>query len=139
MRTALALCFVSLLLPQRQCNVASPDKLKEATESHLRGYFPNVKAILLPAKQSVVALTCTQGIGPDLLPKFQQAIAQDQELNKEIPLFQFGVQIVGGGHYRYFLLYFDSGMIQYDLDAKQISVLGLTEQQLQSYRTVCFN
>jgi len=137
MRTTLALCCILLLFPQRQCTVASPDKLKEATETRLRGYFPNVKAVLLPAKETIVAVTCTQGIGADLLPKFQQSIAQDQELNRELPWLQLGVQAVGGVHYRYLLLYFDSGMIQYDLDAKQISVIGLTDQQLQLYRTKC--
>jgi hypothetical protein len=134
---AIALCSLLLLLPQRQCVLASPDKLKEFTEDKLRGYFPNVKVLLVPTNQTLVALTCTQGIGPDLLPKFQQSIAQEPEL-KYIPLLQLGVQAAQGAHYRYFLLFFDSGSILFDGDAQQISVVKPnTPEQMQVYRHRC--
>lgn len=137
MRRAIVLCSLLLLLPQRQCALASPDKLKEFTEDKLRGYFPNVKVLLIPQSQILVAFTCTQGIGPDLLPKFQQSIAQDPDL-KYMPLVQLGVEAAQGAHYRYFVLNFDSGFIRYDADTQQVSVVKPnTVEQMQIYQHRC--
>lgn len=136
MRPTLVLCS-ALLLFQQQCNVTSPDALKSKAEDYLRPYFPNAKVMLAPSRQNVIVLTCTHGIGPSLLPKFQDAIANDSRITTFAPLAQLALQAVNGAHYRSFLLYFDSGIIQYDLDAKQVSIHPITQQQAAQYDIDC--
>lgn len=136
MRHTLFLCSLFLLAFQQQCNLTSPDSVKQVTESHLRGYFPNAVVTPHPEKEVIIAVTCTQGIGPDLLQQLQQHIAQDRDLANKLALAQIAFKATGV-NYRNILLFFDAGVIQYDLVAHQVAVHPLLPKAIEGYKTTC--
>lgn len=125
-----------LLLFQRQCNMASPDAIKGKVEEALRPYFPNAHGLILPDQHIIAGLTCTQGVGMGLVTKMQVYIAGDRQINQELGMVQFA-PLLGGAHYRYFMLGFDGGWVRYDMDGHLVDSVTMTPQALQAYRQVC--
>lgn len=136
-RPALFLCSLLFVVFQQQCNPLSPDSIKAKAETELHPYFPRAVVIPLPEKESIVALTCTQGDGPELLHALKDHMAQDRSMNDKLVLAQT-VLHVAGARYRYLLLYFDTGVIRYDLSAREISVkYEVPPNDLESYNRHC--
>jgi hypothetical protein len=135
-RHAPAFFLLALLLPQRQCSVVSPDGIKGKVEEALRPYFPNARGQVAPQQQAIIGLTCTQGVGPGFVAQMQKYIATDREINQQLSLVQFA-PLLGGAHYRYFLLGFDGGWVRYDLDAHRVDAISMTPEVLQEYRQTC--
>jgi hypothetical protein len=136
MLRAPAFFILALLLQQRQCSMVSPDAVKGKIEESLRPYFPNAVGQVAPQQQAIIGFTCTQGVGPGFVAQMQKFIASDREINQQLSLIQFA-PLLGGAHYRYFLLGFDGGFVRYDMDAHRVDALNMTPQVLQSYRQTC--
>jgi hypothetical protein len=83
-----------------------------------------------------MGLTCTQGVGPKFVEEMQKHIASDREINQQLSYVQFA-PLLGGAHYRYYLLGFDGGWVRYDLDAHRVDTMSMTPQVLQAYRQTC--
>src|SRR5579864_1783398 len=105
----------SLLLIFKQCDLASPDKIKEQANETLRPYFQNVKTLVLPDQHTVLALTCMQGAGPKLL----KDIAGNLTHNPGIDQLKMS-PLAGGARYDYFALGFDTGLIWLDIKTKKL-------------------
>ena len=131
-----AIVLFALLLQQRQCSMVSPDAIKAKVEEALRPYFPNARGQVAPQQQAIIGLTCTQGVGSAFVAQMQKFIASDREINQQLSLIQFA-PLLGGAHYRYFLLGFDGGWVRYDLDAHRIDALNMTPDVLRGYRQAC--
>ena len=131
-----ALLLFALLLQQRQCSMVSPEAIKGRVEDALRPYFPNAQGLANPQTQAIIGFTCTQGMGQQFVEKMQAYIAADRQINQQLGMVQFA-PLLGGAHYRYFLLGFDGGWVRYDMDAHQVATLSMTPQALQSYRQTC--
>ena len=123
MRQKVSLCVVPVLLLLRQCDVASPEAIKRKTEEQLRPFFPNARALVLPQRQAIIGFTCTQGVGVGFVSKMQEFVARDPQIKQDMELIRLA-PLMGGAHYRYFLLAFDGGLVRYDLDARRVE--GLT-------------
>lgn len=136
MRHAPAFFLLALLLPQRQCDLASPQAIQGKVEEALRPYFPNAKGLVEPQQHIIVGLTCTEGVGPELVQKMQGYIAGDRNISQQLSMVGLA-PLFGGAHYRYFMLAFDGGWIRYDMDAHLIGTLTMTPQSLESYRQKC--
>lgn len=136
MRQAQCLLLFVLLVPQRQCNLLSPEGLKGQIEDALRPYFPNVRAFVDPQRQGMAGFTCTQGLGSDFVLKVQGYMATDRDIQQKLNLIPIA-GLFSGSHYKYFLLGFDGGFIRYDFDTRQIDTLAMNSAALQTYRQTC--
>lgn len=135
-----AFFLFALLLQQRHCNLASPEAIKGMAEDMLHPYFPNARVIANPQQQALIAFTCTQGVGPQLVAQLQQYIATDRTIVEKLSWVQLAdgfSPLLGGAHYKYLLLGFDGGWVRYDIDTRQIATLGMAPQALQAYKQVC--
>jgi hypothetical protein len=136
MRHTQAFLLIPLLFVQRQCGMVSPDAIKGKVEEALRPYFPKAQGVVVPQQQAIMGLTCSQGVGPGLVEKMQTYIAGDREINQQLGMVRFA-PLLGGAHYRYFVLVFDGGMVRYDLDARKVEAVGMTPQALEIYDQAC--
>jgi hypothetical protein len=75
-------------------------------------------------------------MGQQFVEKMQAYIATDRQITQQLGMVQFA-PLLGGAHYRYFLLGFDGGWVRYDMDAHQVATLMMTPQALQAYRQTC--
>jgi hypothetical protein len=132
----LTVVVFALLLQQRGCNMASPGAIKSKVEDSLRPYFPNAQGLVEPQQQAIIGLTCTQGMGQQFVEKMRVYIATDRVINQQLGMVQFA-PLLGGAHYRFFLLGFDGGWVRYDMEAHQVATLPMTAQALQMYRNTC--
>jgi hypothetical protein len=124
------------LLLQQRCNMASPEAIKGKVEDALRPYFPNARGMVNPQTQAIIGFTCTQGMGQQFIEKMQTYIATDRQIHQQLGMVQFA-PLLGGAHYRYFLLVFDGGSVRYDIETQQVATLTIAPQVLQIYRQTC--
>ncbi|MGA2882190.1 MAG: hypothetical protein ABSG13_24830 [Bryobacteraceae bacterium] len=61
----------------------------------------------------------------------QKFVATDREITQQLNLLQFA-PLLGGAHYRYFLLGFDGGWVRYDMDAHTVDTVNMTPEALQA-------
>jgi hypothetical protein len=136
MLRAPAFFLFALLLQQRQCSMVSPDAIEGQVEQALRPYFSNARGRAIPQTQAIFAYTCTQGVTPEFVAKIAAYIGGDRDINQKLNMVQFA-PLLGGAHYRYFLLGFDGGWVRYDLDAHKISVETMRPLALEAYKKAC--
>ncbi len=116
--------------------MASPDAIRGKVEDALRPYFPNARGQVNPQQQAIIGFTCAQGVGPGFVAQMQKFIASDRAINQQLSLIQFA-PLLGGAHYRYFLLGFDGGFVRYDMDAHTVDATIMPPALLQGYRQTC--
>ena len=141
-RQPLFFCALLLFAFQQQCNVTTPASIKETAEKNVRNYFPNAfVSVSSKGTGTISVVTCTQGLGPDALEAIKDHLKQDQvssgNITANIGVAESALKNADA-HYRYLVLYFDNGRIQYDRDAHWLSVVhDITPELLNTYETKC--
>jgi hypothetical protein len=141
MRMVLTFCLFAVALQQQNCSdsireMRSPEKTKGMVEEKLQPYFPNVKAVMLPEKHAILALTCVQGAGPEFVGKIRDLILNDPETTKPLAMLKV-LPFIGGARYRYFVLGFDNGWVWYDIDNRTVSMPPVQDAYVAGYRQDC--
>lgn len=127
------LLVLALFLPQRQCDIGSPDSIKGQFEGVLRTNFPNTRVVITP-QRTIAPLTCTQGIGYETVKQIGMYIAGDRSKMIELSLL---APVLAGFNYKSILLGFDGGWIRYAFDTHTLDAVPMTPAALQEYRKVC--
>ena len=111
-----------------------PAKVQKRTETELRQYFPNGRAIVLPEQETIVAVTCTHGLGKpviELMVKYLENLQGIQQLHdaRHWPL-KFSP-------YHFLTLEFEEYYIRLDTDTKQRWLAPSDSQVRLQYKAVC--
>jgi hypothetical protein len=134
MRHCLAILLVSSLQMSGCDLTGGPTKVQLRTESQLRQYFPNAHASAFPEQGTIVAVTCTHGLGKPVI----EEIAKYLENARAIQQFQRARNLpLKLSPYRCFRLEFDEYYIQLDADTKQHWVLPSDHEVRDRYKMSC--
>src|ERR1700683_4940405 len=140
MRPTFVLCFALLAVaPQRQCAITSlmsPEVIQDQFQQKINPYFPNAKVSVAPNLHAIVVYACTHGTGEAFVGSIRDFIAADRGINQALGYLQFA-PLIGGAHYQFLILEFDSGSVVYNLDAKNLAAVPMAANGAQEYTQAC--
>ena len=131
-------CYAILLIAILQvpgCDLTGGRaKVQERTEALLRQYFPNGRAIVSAEQGTIIAVTCTHGLGRPIIEVLSKYVENSRGIQQLHQARQWPLKL---SPYRFFKLEFDEYHIGLDMDTKQHWIAPSDSQARLEYQLIC--
>lgn len=134
MRFAFAVVLISVLQIGGCDLTGGSAKVQKEAEAQLRQYFPGAHALVSPQQGTIVAMTCTQGLGKAAVEEIAKFLEKKRGIQRLQQARHFPLKL---SPYRFFVLEFDEYLIRLDTDAKQHQILPVDPQSRLRYKRAC--
>lgn len=106
-------------------------QVQKSAEAQLRQYFPRAHAIVSPQQGTILAVTCTQGLGKPVIEEIAKYLESKRGIQRLEQARRLPVKF---SPYRFVVLEFDEYCIRLDTDTKQHLILPADPLR---YKRVC--
>ena len=126
---------ITSLLQFSGCDLTGgPVEVERQTETQLLKYFPYGHATASAEKRSIVAITCTHGLGKAAIEEIAEYLENQRGIQR---LAEARHSLVKLSPYRYFILEFEEYRILLDSDTQQHWIVPSDTQSRGHYEQVC--
>jgi hypothetical protein len=134
MRFHVALLLLSLM-PIPGCDLTGgPNNVQRKTEAQVCQYFPNAHAFVLREQGTILAVTCTHGLGKRLIEEMATHVASEHGIQQLHEARQLPMKL---SPYRFFIIQFEEYSIRLDTDTQQHWILPSDAQERLRYNMLC--
>jgi hypothetical protein len=133
MRYIAITCLVAMFAGQQNFNANSPIFLIGKVHAALQPYFPNVRESAEDKQHYIVAVTCTTGIGHDLVVKLANSLSNDPDVRSKLSTMS-EAKLLG---YESILVGFETDFIRYDTSSGKFSVIPRESDTRTQYNHNC--
>ena len=134
MRHCLAIMLISTLQIPSCDLTGGPGKVRLRTETQLQQYFPNGHASVFPEQETIVAVTCTHGLGKPVIEEIGKYLENTRGIQRLQQARDLPLKL---SPYRYFRLEFEDYYIRLDADTRRHWVLPSDHQFRDRYKVTC--
>ena len=131
-------CFAVVLIAVLQtpgCDLTGgPAKVQKRTETQLRQYFPNGRAVVLPKQETIAAVTCTYGLGKPVIEVIGTYLGNLRGIQQLHEARNWPLKL---SPYRFVTLEFDEYYIRLDTDTNQHWITPSDSQAHLEYEVLC--
>ena len=129
------LVLIISLLQISGCDLSGgPDAVESQTETQLLKYFPHAHAIASAEQESIIAVTCTRGLGKAAIEEIGKYLEDKPGIQRLIEARHYPLKV---SPYRFFVLAFDEYRIRLDTDTQQRWILPSDPKSREQYEQVC--